>query len=178
MGDTMMVKRVIRALLVAAVTALTAAPAFAGNNSDHSILERLSGEWVSDGDAFGAPASTVMVWAPDLGGKFVRLDYRIEMQRGEGEPSVFQGVAFYKNSDGDEYKGFWADNSGDLHSITAAREGGALIAHWGVEGAKQGRSRYELMSDDEAQVTDWIKTPEGWRQFNHNTFTRVSPSDG
>ena len=146
----------------------------AAEKTEPSIFDLLAGEWISDGDAFGRPASTTMHWAPSLGGKFVQLDYKIVMQVGDDATSNFEGVAYYRDLEGDQFKAFWADNAGDLHPITAERDGSALIAHWGVEGGKQGRTRYELTASGDIAVTDWIKTDEGWRQFNHNIFVRAS----
>jgi len=102
------------------------------------------------------------------------LDYQVLIQKESSQTNAFQGVGYYKNSDTDEFKAFWADNSGDLHPIIARREGDALISHWGVEGAKQGRTRYALQGAERMEVTDWIKTDDGWRQFNQNTFERIS----
>ncbi len=144
---------------------------------DASLLDRFAGEWRSDGDAFGAPAQSVMTWAPVLHGKFVQLEYHIEMQRSEDQKAVFQGVAYYATGDSDPFSAFWADNSGDLHPIKAEHENNALIAHWGVDGGKQGRTRYELLAPEKMQVTDWIKTLEGWRQFNQNDFTRMGSEE-
>jgi hypothetical protein len=49
------------------------------------------------------------------------------------------------------------------------------MSHWGREGGKQGRTRYQLADDGSITVTDWIKTPDGsWQQFNENVFVRVS----
>ncbi len=161
--------------MFAALTILTllAAPAEAGKDAERSIFELFHGKWQSNGPAFGAPAQSRMAWAPTLDGKYFRLDYRIEMQASEGPVSVFQGVAYYRDTGDDVVNAFWADNSGDLHPIAAERDHNALIAHWGVEGAKQGRTRYELLSTGEFEVTDWIKTADGWRRFNHTIFVRA-----
>lgn len=148
---------------------LNLSPAFAQQPDAAQLLEDFKGEWTSTDPAFGAPAQSAMRWSSALGEKFSRLNYRIEMNEGA---SVFEGVAYYRKAPGEKLTAFWADNSGDLHPITAVRDGQALVAHWGVEGEKQGRTRYELVSVDEIEVTDWIKTDEGWRQFNHNVFRR------
>lgn len=136
------------------------------------LIDQFIGSWSSDGDAFGAPAQSMMVWSPALGGKFTRLDYRIDMRRGE-QQSFFEGTAYYRADGEGRWRAFWADSSGDLHPVSAEREGDAIVSHWGVEGAKQGRTRYELLPAGVMQVTDWIKTPEGWRQFNQNTFIKI-----
>jgi hypothetical protein len=98
------------------------------------------------------------------------------MPRGE-QTAVFEGAAYYKYEGNDRWSAFWADNSGDLHPVSAVRDGAAIVSHWGVEGAKYGRTRYELMSNGELEVTDWIQTGEGWKQFNKNTFTRIEAAD-
>lgn len=164
-------KRTIFAALV--ILVVGAFPVAAGENTARSIFDLIAGDWRSDGPAFGAPASSRMNWTPALDGKYFHLDYKIEMQTSEGAKSVFHGVAYYRDTGDDIVNAFWADNSGDLHPISAERDGNALIAHWGVVGGKQGRTRYELSTSDEIAVTDWIKTADGWRQFNHNVFVRA-----
>ena len=161
---------------IAASILLTAlfSSAAAADEAEPSIIDLFAGQWTSDGPAFGAPASSIMRWAPALHGKFTRLDYKIEMQSPEGATSTFQGVAFYRDAGDNAYDAFWADNSGDLHPVSAERDGNALVSHWGVEGGKQGRTRYELSAPSEIIVTDWIRTDEGWRQFNRNVFERVA----
>lgn len=156
--------------ILAALAIFAAAAGPARADSAAALLDRLEGDWVAAGEAFGAPADSQMRWTPTLGGKFMRLEYRIEMRPAGKEPSVFEGVAFYDRVDGE--RAFWADNSGDLHPIRAETDGAALIAHWGVAGAKQGRTRYEATVEGKVAVTDWLLTKEGWRRFNATTFER------
>lgn len=137
------------------------------------LLQQLEGRWTSDGPAFGGAAHSVMSWAPALNGKFFRLDYSVAVTREDGVSFTFEGVAHYQLGEGETLSAYWADNSGDLHPIRAERQGDALIAHWGVEGAKQGRTRYELLPSGEVEVTDWIRTGDEWRQFNQNRFLRA-----
>ena len=151
-------------------------PALARAQDAVQLLEDFAGEWTSTDPAFGAPAQSTMAWSPALDGKFARLNYRIEMQQGSGATSVFEGVAYYRSAPGETLTAFWADNSGDLHPIVAVRDGQALVSDWGVAGKKKGRTRYELVETDQMEVTDWVKTDEGWRQFNHNNFKRQDAS--
>lgn len=167
-----------QALIAAlAILASIAASPVSGEDANRSIFDLFLGDWRSDGPAFGAPASSKMTWAQALDGKYIRLDYRIEMQSSEDAVSVFQGVAYYRDTGGDQFNAFWADNSGDLHPISAVRDGNLLTAHWGVKGGKQGRTRYEFLKSGEVEVTDWIKIADGWRQFNHNIFVRAPGAD-
>ncbi|WP_428407163.1 hypothetical protein [Hyphococcus sp.] len=141
--------------------------------SPSALLAQLEGEWRSDGPAFGGAAESAMVWAQALKDKFYRLDYRVAVTREDGASFTFEGVAHYQLGEGETLSAYWADNSGDLHPIRAERDGDALVALWGVEGAKQGRTRYQLLPSGEIEVTDWIKTKDGWRQFNQNRFMRI-----
>jgi hypothetical protein len=141
---------------------------------DPSLLSKFQGEWASNGDAFGKPAKSTMVWSSTLNSKFIHLDYKISMGTPD-KPSIFQGVAYYKSNNDGTYTAFWADNTGDLHPITATVDGNALTSIWGVEGAKLGRTRYELLDQDRLSITDWIKIGDDWRQFNMNVFTHVAP---
>lgn len=141
-----------------------------------ALLDAFEGEWRSSDPAFGGPAQTAMQWSRTLDGKFMRLDYRIDMRSGAENAASFEGVAFYRLESKDELRAFWADNSGDLHPIRVERRDDGLHVEWGADGAKQGRTLYNLVSSDEMQVTDWIKTEDGWRQFNDNRFARfVAP---
>lgn len=136
------------------------------------LLDRFEGEWTSNGPAFGGEAASTMIWAPTLNTKFFRLDYSVAVTREDGAGFAFKGIAHYQLGDEESLSAYWADNSGDLHPIHAERDGDALVAHWGVDGAKQGRTRYELLPSGEIDVTDWIRTTEGWRQFNRNRFVK------
>ena len=148
-------------------------PLSAAAETPSALLEQFVGEWRSDGPALGAEAVSTMTWSQALGGKFMRLDYRIDMNR-DGKSSVFEGVGYYQLGDGETIRGNWADNFGDMDPISATREGDALVSIWGVDGGKQGRTRYELLPSGEMQVTDWVINDGDWRQFNQNTYQRIS----
>lgn len=144
-----------------------------GTAENEAIFQSFVGLWVSNEPAFGMSAETTMVWAPTLGGKFYRIDYRIEMQGPSEEISVFEGIGFYPAGKGKTFKAFWADNTGDLHPISAEHEGNVLTVIWGRPETELGRTRYELISPDQMKVTDWILTPDGWQQFNQKNLTRT-----
>ena len=138
-----------------------------------AIFTSLEGAWTAEGKAFGAAARSQMIWAPALGGNFYRVDYRIEMTR-EGGVESFEGVGHYRPEGVDAARGYWADNTGDLHPIVARISAQAILSDWGVAGGKQGRTEYRL-KDDGVVVTDWILTADGWKQFNKATFKRATP---
>lgn len=162
--------------LISAICASLFMTAGSAAADERLLLEQFVGAWSSNGDAFGGPAQTAMTWTPVLSGKFIRLDYRIEMPRG-AETAVFEGAAYYKPEGDGRWSAFWADSSGELHPVSAARDGDAIVSHWGVEDVKYGRTRYELLPNGEMEVTDWIQRDQDWRQFNQNTFTRIEAAD-
>ena len=83
-----------------------------------SLLARFQGDWRSDGNAFGVKAESFMSWSLTLDGRFVSLDYKIEMTPAAGQINVFQGIAYYRIDQDQGIDAFWADNSGDLHPIS------------------------------------------------------------
>ncbi len=136
-------------------------------------LASLIGRWKSNGDAFRQPAETIMTWEPALNGQHVRLSYTIKFVNPAGPGGSFEGVAYYDHKGDGTFEAFWADNSGDLHLITATWDDKTLMSDWGREGGKQGRTRYQLADDGTITVTDWIKNRSGeWQQFNENVFER------
>lgn len=142
-----------------------------------TLLDSFIGAWHSDAPAFGAPASSAMTWQnAGLGDKFIKLSYKINTNPA-GEPGIgFEGVAYYKTAISPEFEGFWADNSGNLHPIKAHIDGDSLVALWGTPETEQGKTQYHLVAPDKLEVTDWVKTPKGWRQFNQNIFQRLGNS--
>jgi len=160
---------------IIALVLLIAQPAAADNDT---IFDALLGHWQAKGNAFGAPSTSDMYWVnAKLGGKFFRLEYQINRTTPDGTKPIFSGIAYYQKpaspvTANDKIKAFWADTNGNLHPISAMVEDNALISNWGTPDTEQGRTRYQLMELGTVEVTDWVKTPDGWRRFNHTVFNR------
>ncbi|MEZ5710435.1 MAG: hypothetical protein R3E02_13710 [Blastomonas sp.] len=137
------------------------------------IFAALEGKWQAEGEAFGAPARTEMQWSPALDGRFQRIDYRIVMQRGESEQS-FVGIGHYRMVAPDHADGYWVDNSGDMHPLSATLTATGIETIWGIAGGKQGRTRYALREDGRVEITDWLLTDAGWKEFNHSIVSRIA----
>jgi len=161
----------MRGATVLVLMALAAAvPASA--RSERPIFETLEGDWEAAGMAFRQPATSFMRWERVLGGKFWRLNYRIDFAN--PETSDFEGVGYYKPAASGEgrYVGTWADSTGDLHALDVTDDGSTLTTLWGVPGEKYGRSVYALTADGGVLVTDEIQRDGQWRQFNSTKFRR------
>lgn len=142
-----------------------------------SLLSSLKGHWQAEGEAFGAPSSSSMIWTDTaMGGKFFQLDYQINRTTAEGLQPIFAGRAYYRESSNQQLKAFWIDTNGNLHPVSAIVEDSALVAHWGTAETEQGRTRYQLNGQGILEVTDWVKSSGGWRQFNHTVFARAKPN--
>ena len=146
-------------------------PAMAANNP---LLKDFIGLWQTNGKAFGRPAHISLHFSDTLEGKFVRINYTIANLDEIEQKVFFEGVAYYKQTGAATLSAFWADSSGDLHPITASRSENSLNVEWGIIGQKQGKTKYELISENELQVTDWILKQGEWLQFSQNSLLRVS----
>lgn len=159
------------ATLAAIVLALFAAPARA-LDCPAPYLCFLNGSWAADGTSFGKPSRITMRWQSALGGKFARIDYRIETT-GEGA-QLFEGTGLYRPLKGGAYDGTWFDSQGAMHPLQASFTGAKLTSHWGVKGKTYGRTIYTMLDDARVEVVDAIQDKTGaWKEFSRNTLTKV-----
>lgn len=157
---------------IALIAALAAQPA-AALDCPAPYLCFLNGSWAADGTAFGKPARVTMRWQATLGGKFARIDFRVE-PNGEGA-TPFEGVGLYRPLKGGAYDGAWFDNQGTMHPLKATFTGESLTTYWGVKGKTYGRTVYKLVrAYDQVEVVDAIQDKKGvWREFSRNTLTKT-----
>ena len=165
----------LTAAVVAALTtaARLTAPAHA-RDCPTPYLCFLNGNWAADGVAFGKPARVTMRWQAVLGGKFARIDYRIE-PKGEGAGAPFEGVGFYRPLQSGAYDGTWFDSQGAMHPLKATFTGEGLTTFWGQKGKTYGRTVYKLVrAHDQVEVVDAILDKKGvWREFSRNTLKQT-----
>lgn len=161
----------MRTAAVFAAVALSLAAGASAETYEPPILERFEGHWSAEGEAFRQPARSTMRWSREMGGKWWRLDYRIDF-KAEGAPD-FEGVAYYKVVGPGRYVATWVDSTGDLHPIEASDDGTALTSLWGVPGQKYGKSEYRFTAEG-VEVADWIQRDGAWREFNRTRFVRAA----
>ncbi|MEE9434617.1 MAG: hypothetical protein V3V15_10305 [Sphingorhabdus sp.] len=139
-----------------------------------TLLDRVSGRWVAQGNSFGPETVSELDWAKTLDGRFYRIDYRIQTA-GNGR-IIFAGTGHYRATKAKATSGYWADSGGELHPLSVRFTDDRIETIWGRADGKMGRTHYALESGDTAmRVTDWLLSPEGWRQFNTALFTRRAP---
>jgi hypothetical protein len=163
---------VLAAALTTATLATTPAQAL---DCPTPYLCFLNGNWAADGVAFGKPARVTMRWQAVLGGKFARIDYRIEPKAESGD--VFEGVGFYRPLKSGAYDGTWFDSQGAMHPLKATFTGESLTTFWGQKGKTYGRTVYRLVRDGGGggvEVVDAILDKKGrWREFSRNTLKQT-----
>lgn len=163
----------LRMVMMVLAMVLFINPAAAQN--EQSIFEKFAGTWLATGNSFGEQAKSSMIWSETLDGKYYRIDYQITVN--DSGANSFTGIGHYRLSDGTNFDGYWADNSGDLHPLAAQAKTDRLTSIWGKAGAKQGRTEYLLLPDGHIQVTDWLLTKTGWREFNKAIFRKQTTGD-
>jgi hypothetical protein len=162
----------LAAIILAALLTLAAAQSAAALDCPTPYLCFLNGSWAADGTAFGKPARVTMRWEGVLGGKFARIDYRIET-KGEGA-EVFQGIGLYRPLKGGGYDGTWFDSQGAMHPLQATFTGAKLTTHWGIKGRTYGRTTYTMIDDGHVEIVDEVQNRKGaWKEFARNTLTKV-----
>lgn len=139
----------------------------------NNILEKLNGNWIAKGSAFGMPAIIKMKWSPVLEEKFCELKYSMLMTGKDGNQMVFEGVAYYKHLSETTYTATWFDSQGNMHPITGSSDATTLTSLWGTPETQQGKTTYRLAGNNEVEVTDYVLKKDGtWNKFNHNVLVR------
>lgn len=167
-------KRIILFLVLNLCLQILLTP-FAANANEprDNFLNRLNGTWKAEGKAFGMEAKFHMQWTWVLQGRFIQLFYKIEMRGKDGQPQIFEGMAFYKPAANGKYEGTWFDSQRSIHPIEATADSSALTSLWGKPETEQGKSIYRLLDENRIEVVDAVRAKDGsWKEFNRNTFAR------
>ncbi len=139
-------------------------------------LDYLHGTWEGSGKTSGMASSVRFIWGPALGGRYTSLQIYNRMSGDDGAQYLFEGVGYYQPSgDPDDriLAGVWVDSQGDVLTLRATLDDRTLIAHWGTEGTKQGRSVYRLLPDGTLEAVDSIRTDAGeWFEFGRALLVR------
>ena len=148
-------------------------PVWAATRVEDDVASRFAGDWNGSGVAFQRPSKPKMKWEPVLGGKFLKLTYKTEMQSAKGEPRLFEGHAYYKSLGGGKYRGTWFDSQGTVHPLEASFDGNTLATNWGTAQTELGKTVYHLREPNKMEVTDSVQKKDGsWMEFGRATLTR------
>lgn len=168
----------MRVTIAAAAAAFALAGSASGAEGEapctHGFVCELLGSYQASGTAFGKPAALTMRWSVDLGGAFVRIDYRIDGSAAE-RATTFAGIGHYKMEASGRFTGVWVDSQGAIHPLEASAAGRALTTYWGVRGkGAYGRTTYRMLDADRIEVVDAVLAKDStWREFSRNTLIRT-----
>jgi hypothetical protein len=152
--------------LVLSITALLSFTHPLEASSNDAFLNRLQGSWQGEGKAMGAAARLQLKWEWVLGGKFLRLSLKNEMQRAAGETQAFEGHAYYRLASPGKCEGKWFDSRGESFPISCNVEGEALTSLWGTPEQEQGKSVYRFLEAGKLEVVDSVMAKNGtWKEF-------------
>lgn len=165
-------KKLSRRMIFAYVAAFVIMLVFCAHTHEASagveFLGRLKGTWAGEGRAFGNDANLQLKWDWVLGGRFLELNLRNEIQAHSGQKQIFEGHAYYKATGERSCEGTWFDSQGASYQIKGSFEGDALTVLWGPSGQEHGKSVYRFLESGKLEVTDSVKQKDGtWKQFGN-----------
>lgn len=142
---------------------------------EEPILLRLAGSWSGEGQHLGKKANQHLKWERVLEGKFARLSLRVEAKAVGGGTEVFEGHAYYRQTEAGHYRGNWFDSQGNAFPIKAQQGGDTLTALWGEPGKEEGRSTYRLLDAGKTlEVVDAFRAKDGsWKEFGRFVLSRA-----
>ena len=138
-----------------------------------AVVTNIVGTWKGEGKGFGGSTKVEMKWESVLNKKFVRLQYKTEIQTANGKTQILEGYAFYKSLGNGKYQATWFDSTGDQLPIDASFSENALTANWGTPTTKLGRTIYKLIAPEQIEIADYIQIKDGtWKEFSRSTLKK------
>jgi hypothetical protein len=162
-----------------ALTVIGTAPFFLSPpltaQSTAPVFDRLVGEWHGEGVLLGRTAEFAMSWAHRDGLAILTFANALADSAGEVTP-VLEAAAIYRSA----YRtpeGVWLDSRGVRVEIRWQATDSTLMADWSAPD-EEGRTTYRVLADDAVEVTDEVRTAEGWRTFGTARYRRASVPQG
>ncbi len=137
------------------------------------MLEQMQGDWKGTGLRFNQPATFRMNWSTALDEKFIKLQFQNEVQ---GFNQIFQAEALYRIESDTSATGWWFDSRKAHLEINVRLQKNRWTSHWGNQSEK-GKTIYELISESEIQVRDFVWKNEQWVEFGSTSFRKVQTPD-
>jgi hypothetical protein len=134
------------------------------------IFQRLHGEWQGTGTLLGRSAQFEMRW--DNGRAFATLIFANAFHDSAGTVTpVLSAGAVYRTSSGST-DAVWFDSRGIRIEIRWEATDSVLVSNWTAP-AESGRTTYRVMSADQVEVLDEVRSAAGWRTFGSARYERV-----
>jgi hypothetical protein len=162
----------------AALAAVAAAPFFPSAplaaQATAPVFDRLVGDWRGDGMLMGQPAEFTMSWTRH--GELAVLTFSNAVADSAGQVTpVLEAAAVYRTAYASP-EAVWLDSRDVRVEIEWAATDSTLVADWSAPN-EQGRTTYRVIGEDAVEVTDEVRTDEGWRTFGTARYRRA-PAPG
>lgn len=153
---------------LALATALGASSLMAQTTA--TVFDRLGGEWQGEGTLMGRSAQFAMTWTPH--GELATLAFSNAFPDSTGALTpVLEAVAAYRTVS-ETPEAVWLDSRGVRIDIDwQATDDSTLVADWSSPN-ESGRTTYRVVGPDAVEVTDEVRTEEGWRTFATARYER------
>lgn len=163
--------RPLAALAVATAAALFFAPTLLTAQTTATVFDRLVGDWRGEGMLMGQPAQFTMSWTRHGGLAVLTFSNAVADSAGRVTP-VLEAAAVYRTAYAAP-EAVWLDSRGVRVEIEWAATDSTLVADWSAP-TEAGRTTYRVVADDAIEVTDEVRTDEGWRTFGTARYRRGS----
>lgn len=163
-------------LALAAVGAASwiAPPPPLGAQTTSPVFDRLAGEWQGEGRLMGRDAEFTMTWT--LHGALAVLTFGNAFADTAGQVTPVLDAAAVYRTDAATPEAVWLDSRGVRIEIEWQGTDSTLVANWSAP-SEAGRTTYRLVAGDAGdavEVTDEVRTDEGWRTFATARYRRMS----
>lgn len=133
------------------------------------VFDRLAGEWQGEGTLMGRSAEFRMRWTPH--GELATLVFGNAFRDSTGAVTpVLAAVAAYRTVS-EAPKAVWLDSRGVRIEIDWQATDSTLVADWSAP-SESGRTTYHVIGPDAVDVTDEVRTEDGWRTFATARYRR------
>ncbi len=140
--------------------------------SQKDFFQKIKGDWIGEGNLFGAPAKFSMNWEIVLADKFARLSFHNEFKDGNGTTRSMDAEAFYKFDPNASITGNWFDTRGLILPLKCEVKDNTLIVLWGDKATEQGKTEYQLISENQIAVKDFVMRNGEYAEFGGASYKR------
>lgn len=160
----------LAAMALASALASAVAPSSLAAQTVAPVFDRLAGQWQGEGTLMGRSAEFAMTWTPH--GELASLVFSNAFPDSTGALTpVLDAVAAYRTA-AETPQAVWLDSRGVRIEIEwRATDDSTLVADWAAP-KESGRTTYRVIGPDAVEVTDEVRTDDGWRTFATARYRR------
>lgn len=168
-----MTRKILSRPITLAVLALASSltPSSLTAQATAPVFDRLAGEWQGEGTLMGRNAEFAMTWK--VHGELATLVFTNGFSDSTGALTpVLEAVAAYRTVR-ETPEAVWLDSRGVRIEIDwQAPDDSTLVADWSAP-SESGRATYRVVGSEVVEVTDEVRSDDGWRTFATARYGRL-----